>query len=75
MADVSSGRLFYERAAAAGDGQAALRLGATYDPSFLARAGLKSVRGDPTVAIYWYRHARDLGANEADILLKSIEIK
>jgi hypothetical protein len=75
MADVSSGRLFYERAAAAGDSQAALRLGATYDPSFLARAGLKSVRGDPTVAIYWYRHARDLGANEAEILLKSIEIK
>jgi hypothetical protein len=75
MADVSSGRLFYERAAAAGDGQAALRLGATYDPSFLARAGLKSVRGDPTVAIYWYRHARELGANEAEILLKSIEIK
>ena len=75
MADVSSGRLFYERAAAAGDGQAALRLGATYDPSFLARAGLKSVRGDPSVAIYWYRHARDLGANEAEILLKSVEIK
>lgn len=75
MADVSSGRLFYERAAAAGDSQAALRLGATYDPSFLARAGLKSVRGDPSVAIYWYRHARDLGANEAEILLKSVEIK
>jgi hypothetical protein len=75
MADVSSGRLFYERAAAAGDSQAALRLGATYDPSFLVRAGLKSVRGDPTVAIYWYRHARELGANEAEILLKSIEIK
>ena len=75
MADVSSGRLFYERAAAAGDSQAALRLGATYDPSFLARAGLKSVRGDPSVALYWYRHARDLGANEAEILLRSIEIK
>jgi hypothetical protein len=50
-------------------------LGATYDPSFLARAGLKSVRGDLTTAIYWYRHARDLGENEAEILLNSIKIK
>src|SRR5947207_2533574 len=49
-ADVVSGRLFYERAADAGDAQAALRLGASYDPSFLAQAGIRGVRGDPALA-------------------------
>ena len=70
MADVTSGRLFYRRAADAGDGRAAIRLGATYDPSFIARAGLSGVRGDMAAAVYWYRRARDLGASEAEILLK-----
>jgi TPR repeat protein len=75
MADVTSGRLFYVRAVAAGDPQAALRLGATYDPWFLSRAGLRGVRGDVAVAAFWYRRARDLGAAEAEILVKSIENK
>lgn len=75
MADVTSGRLFYERAIAAGDPQAALRLGATFDPWFLSRAGLRGVRGDVAVAVHWYRRARDLGAAEAETLLKSIEKK
>jgi len=35
--DIVSARLFYERAADRGDGGAALRLGATFDPGFLAR--------------------------------------
>jgi hypothetical protein len=73
MADASSGRPFYERAVAAGSAQAALRLGASYDPSFLARAGLRGVRGDPALAAYWYNRARDLGAVEAETLLKSID--
>jgi len=70
--DVTSARLYYERAADAGDAQAALRLGETYDPSFLALARLNGVRGDPVVAARWYRHARDLGNPEAEILLKSL---
>jgi hypothetical protein len=70
--DVTSARLYYERAANAGDAQAALRLGETYDPSFLALARLNGVRGDPVVAARWYRHARDLGNPEAEILLKSL---
>ena len=72
-ADVNSGRLFYEHAAAAGSAQAALRLGASYDPTFLSFAGLKGVRGDPHRAAYWYKRARDLGAvAEAEALLKSL---
>ncbi len=73
VGDVASARLFYERATDDGDAQAALRLGETYDPFFLARARLNGVRGDLAVATRWYRRARDLGASEAEILLKSIE--
>jgi hypothetical protein len=73
VGDVASARLFYERATDAGDAQAALRLGETYDPYFLALARLKVVRGDLAVATRWYQRARDLGASEAEILLKSIE--
>jgi hypothetical protein len=66
MADATSARPFYERAAAAGDAQAALRLAATYDPSFLAQTGLANVRGGLAAADYWYQRARDLGS-DADI--------
>jgi hypothetical protein len=60
--DVASARLFYERAAEAGDGQAALRLAESYDPAFLARAHLSGVRGDLLAAANWYRRAQELGA-------------
>ncbi len=73
VGDVASARLFYERAIDAGDAPAALRLGETYDPLFLALARLNGVRGDLAVATRWYRRARDLGASEAEILLKSAE--
>jgi TPR repeat protein len=73
--DVASARLYYGRAAEAGDGQAALRLGETFDPVFLERAHLRSARGDLTAAWSWYRRARDLGAAEAEVLLNSLEAK
>jgi TPR repeat protein len=59
--DVASARLFYERAADAGDWQAAIRMGATFDPAFLGRVGVRTV-SDPSKAQSWYRHALDLGA-------------
>jgi len=67
MADIKSARLFYERAAAVGNPQAALRLGLTYDPSFLAQAGLSSVRGDLAEAHSWLQRARALGTSDADV--------
>lgn len=70
--DVASARLFYERAADAGNSQAALRLGETYDPAFLQRAQLR-LAGDRGLAIFWYGRARELGADEADILLKGMQ--
>jgi TPR repeat protein len=63
--DIASARLFYERAADAGDGHAALRLGATFDPDFLDRAGMRSIRADPEQASSWYRRARELGDTAA----------
>jgi hypothetical protein len=63
--DVFSARLFYERAADAGNPQAAMRMGATFDPAFLGRVGLHT-RGDPAKAFSWYRHALDLSASNTD---------
>jgi hypothetical protein len=63
--DVASARLFYERAADAGDGQAARRLGNSFDAVFLARWGVRFMRGDPAEATRWYRRAVTLGDNEA----------
>ena len=64
--DVASARLFFERAAEAGDGRAAMRMAVTYDSAFLDRAGLRGVSGDPEQASFWYRRARDLGGTKAD---------
>src|SRR5437588_893059 len=69
--DITSARLFYERAADAGDGWAALRLGETYDPDFLARTRIPGNRANAAMAAHWYRRAGALGMAEADILLKA----
>ena len=73
--DIVSARLFYERAANAGDGRAALRVGTTFDRAFLGRDVLPSVQGDPAKARLWYQRARDLGEAEAEQRLKSLETK
>jgi hypothetical protein len=73
--DFASARLFYERAANAGNGQAAVRLGQTYDPSFLEWARLRWVRGDAAAAAFWYRRARELGMSDAEALLKGMKGK
>ena len=70
--DIVSARLFYERAADGGSGEAALRLGETYDPQFLAQAHLRGLRGDVATAILWYKRARELGVREAEILLGAL---
>ena len=70
--DIASARLFYEHAANAGDAQAAIRLGETFDPAFLSRAQVKGVRGEPAVALKWYKRAQELGASDAEILVRSV---
>jgi len=73
--DLAAARLFYERAAEAGEAQAAVRLGETFDPIFLDHAHLRGVRGNVETALSWYRRARDLGAAEAEVLLNSLQVK
>jgi hypothetical protein len=72
--DVASARLFYERAADAGDWQAAIRMGATFDPAFLGQAGVRTV-GEPNKAQSWYRHALDLGVPRTDRQVESPKTK
>ena len=75
VGDITSARLFYERASDAGDGRAALRLGATYDPGFLDRVHLPHQHGDVAQALSWYRRARDLGETEAERWIQGLETK
>jgi hypothetical protein len=69
--DINSARLFYERAAEAGDGRAALRMGQTFDPAFLV--GIRGTQASRQDALSWYRRARDLGDTEAQRMLKKYE--
>jgi len=48
--DVTSARFFYEPAADAPDARAALRLGESYDPAFLAEARLSRPAGNIPLA-------------------------
>jgi hypothetical protein len=69
---LAAARDCYRRAAEAGDGQAALQLGETYDPAFLALAGLFRERGDAPTAAYWYRQASKLGMHDSNALLRGL---
>lgn len=70
--DIISARLYYERAADAGNGRAALLVGQTYDPAYLHRIGVLGVPGNPILAANWYRRARDLGDTSAAGRLKAL---
>src|SRR4051794_7557219 len=70
--DITSARLFYERAAEAGNAEAALRLGEIYDPAFLRRSRFQA-KADSSRASFWYGRARELGSTEAEILLNGLQ--
>ena len=59
--DIAAARLFFERAAAQGDGKAMLALGRTYDPLELRELGVLGLKGDPQKALEWYRSAASAG--------------
>jgi hypothetical protein len=71
--DITSARLFYERAADAGSGLAALQLGATFDPVFQGSAGLRGAVAEAIQALSWYRRARELGVSEAAQRITALE--
>ena len=65
--DVVASRLLYQRAAEAGDADAALKLAQTYDADFLGKHKLIGVTPDPAAASEWYRIAKGMnGVKPAD---------
>jgi hypothetical protein len=71
--DLASARLVLQRAAEAGDPQAALMLAGTYDPVVLEKVGIQGFASDiirgfaPDVALArtWYELAKQFGSKEA----------
>jgi TPR repeat protein len=70
--DFSSARLILQRAADASDPDAALTLGATYDPVFLARLGIRGQVANVELARTWYEKAQEFGSTEAASRLKTL---
>ena len=63
--DLAAARLFFRRAANAGDASAALAMGATYDPDVLAKRFIRGIGADASEARMWYEKARELGSPES----------
>ena len=76
MVDVgylAGARAYYQRAAEAGSGEAALALGATYDPDFVAEIGVHGAKPDPAAAKTWYDRAEALGLTDRDAKLAALK--
>jgi hypothetical protein len=63
--DVESARFLLKRAAIAGNAQAALELGLTFDGTVLAQSGVLGIGSDVGQAREWYERAIKLGSTEA----------
>jgi hypothetical protein len=63
--DLASARLLLQRAATAGNAEAAFILGTTFDPLFMRRMGVIGAAPDIARAREWYKRAAELGSTEA----------
>lgn len=63
--DIASARLTLQRAAEAGNAEAALALGSTYDPLVLRKLGAIGIASDMARARQWYQKAEGLGSRAA----------
>lgn len=66
-------RAYFKRAVEAGSGEAALALGATYDPQFIKKIGAHGIEPEPEEARLWYSRAKLLGAVGADAKLAALD--
>jgi len=66
-------RAYFKRAAEAGSGDAALLLGATYDPDFIKKIGAQGIKADPKEARGWYERAKQLGVEGAEDKLNALK--
>jgi TPR repeat protein len=70
--DLASARLLLRRAAAAGSANAALALGATFDPLVIRRLGAIGAESDIERARTWYQKAVELGSTAASRQLATL---
>jgi len=63
--DIAAARLILHRAATAGNAEAAVALGKTYDPFVMAELRVIGFAPDLNEARSWYRRAAELGSMEA----------
>jgi len=66
-------RAYYERAAEAGSGEAALAVGATYDPAFVTALDVQGIKPDPEAAETWYARAAALGIADRESRLAALK--
>jgi TPR repeat protein len=66
--DVAAARLFFRRAANAGDATAAFAMGATFDPDVLAQRFIRGIEADAVEAQKWYEMARGMGGERVEML-------
>jgi TPR repeat protein len=66
--DVAAARLFFRRAANAGDASAAFAMGATYDPEVLTQRFIRGIEADAAEAQKWYEKARGMGGGHVEML-------
>jgi hypothetical protein len=71
--DLAAARLLLRRAAEAGSAEAALALGATFDPVVMQRLGAIGTTPDITQARQWYQRAAELGSSAASQRLAGLD--
>jgi Bacterial SH3 domain len=69
---LAGARAYFKRAVEAGSGEAALLLGACYDPAFIEKIGAKGIKPDLQEARNWYARAKQLGIADADAKLAEL---
>src|SRR5262245_43347098 len=69
---LAGARAYFKRAVEAGSGEAALLLGACYDPAFIEKIGAQGIKPDPREARNWYERAKQLGIADADAKLAEL---
>jgi hypothetical protein len=70
--DLVTARFLFWRAAEAGNAAAALALGATFDPIWLAKLGVRGVGSDIEKARSWYKKAKEYGSPDASDRLEML---
>jgi hypothetical protein len=69
---LAGARAYFRRAVEAGSGEAALLLGACYDPAFIEKIGAQGIEPDLKEARTWYQRAKQLGVADADAKLAQL---